>query len=589
MVDRTMLSVLTASRGFVALVALLSVLACGQMARAETSPLLASEILALATTDPAAALARVDAEIAEAAAETPPDIVRLRDLYRLKADLLHAQGRLAEAARVLLELAGSAQAGQESSGGDPIAILHEAGELLARAGDQRAAERVYRAALEEEAEAGMPVEVRRRTLARLAEIAEERGDSEAASAYRQNAAELAERQPVPTRGAGEEAEAESVDIYYATDRAPTHDPYPGRFYGHDRGKLEYGVATVTIPRNHVPGRIEAPSILSFEVTPSPARHIILVSVKPMAGDDVFARMRAHLEKSDTDDAFVFVHGYNVSFEDAAKRTAQLAYDMGFNGLPILYSWPSRASTIAYMADAAVVRFSGRRLWHFLEDVVARSGAKRIHLIAHSMGNRAMTDALELMALKRGGGDMPVFDQIIFAAPDVDAGLFAEMATTIRPLGRRLTLYASNEDWALAVSRKLHGDAPRAGQGGENILATPVVDSVDMSLLGEDMLKHGYFADDSSALVDLVSLFWQNPDPAQRCGLELRESSEQKVRVWDYQPSACDGATVLPLVARLRHAKIGTVEGVKRTVATLLHDRSLAARIEPLVERLVSKP
>ena len=29
------------------------------------------------------------------------------------------------------------------------------------------------------------------------------------------------------------------------------------------------------------------------------------------------------------DVLVFVHGYNVGFEDAARRAAQLAYDLNF--------------------------------------------------------------------------------------------------------------------------------------------------------------------------------------------------------------------------------------------------------------------
>src|SRR5690606_3207909 len=116
--------------------------------------------------------------------------------------------------------------------------------------------------------------------------------------------------------------------------------------------------------------------------------------------------------------------------EAAKRTAQMAYDMNFDGLPILYSWPSRASLLSYISDTAVVNLSGRRLTLFLEDLVQKSGAKRIHLIAHSMGNRALTDALELYAL-RHEGEPPAFEQVLFTAPDLDAGLFAAMARTMR--------------------------------------------------------------------------------------------------------------------------------------------------------------
>jgi len=52
---------------------------------------------------------------------------------------------------------------------------------------------------------------------------------------------------------------------------------------------------------------------------------------------------------------LFVHGYNVSFEDAARRTGQLAYDLGFEGPTVFFSWPSRGSVTAYTrrADRAV--------------------------------------------------------------------------------------------------------------------------------------------------------------------------------------------------------------------------------------------
>jgi len=246
------------------------------------------------------------------------------------------------------------------------------------------------------------------------------------------------------------------------------------------------------------------------------------------------------------------------YASAAKRAAQLAYDMNFVGVPILYSWPSRDSTAGYMADAAVVQLSARRLSRFLGDVVAQSGATTVHIIAHSMGNRALTEALELMSLRRQQTvDMaPPFDQIVFAAPDVDAGLFAEMLPTIRPLARRLTLYASENDWALVTSRHLHGDAPRAGQGGPDTLAVTQIDSLDMSELGDDMLAHGYFASDRSALVDLAALFWRNVDPANRCGLE-KARHESGVSTWRYVPGTCPDTAILAAIGQLQELGVTT--------------------------------
>ncbi len=35
-----------------------------------------------------------------------------------------------------------------------------------------------------------------------------------------------------------------------------------------------------------------------------------------------------------------MHGYNTSFDNALYRTAQIAYDLDFDGATFLYSWPS---------------------------------------------------------------------------------------------------------------------------------------------------------------------------------------------------------------------------------------------------------
>lgn len=62
-------------------------------------------------------------------------------------------------------------------------------------------------------------------------------------------------------------------------------------------------------------------------------------------------MRQLVANSRQRSAFMFVHEYNVFFEDAAKRTAVLAFDLRFPGAPILYSWPSKASKRAYPKDS----------------------------------------------------------------------------------------------------------------------------------------------------------------------------------------------------------------------------------------------
>src|SRR5262249_32675638 len=69
-------------------------------------------------------------------------------------------------------------------------------------------------------------------------------------------------------------------------------------------------------------------------------------------------------------AFVFVHGYNVSFDNALRRTAQLAHDLRFDGAAFLYSWPSHGEFGAYEEDQKNSLGSVHDLRQFLEFIVA---------------------------------------------------------------------------------------------------------------------------------------------------------------------------------------------------------------------------
>ena len=503
--------------------------------------------------DIAEALSIIEGALPAAAAD--PRL--LHDLLKRKAEVLEQAGRTAEAARAWLAVAAALEA-EEGGETSPqlVAPLEEAADAFEITGDKVQAAEALARALAALSAAGLR-ERGEAVAARLEELAQGvGGDAEEQATFAvdrfREAADASDR--AGPFAVDPEQGFTSVKIYYATDRARTGEDDPNEFYGGDRGELELGTAVVSIPPRHTPGAIERPSIWTLTFREDPGRHVVLQSVTPDDADGVFGAMRSQLADAGSDSAFVFVHGFNVPFFEAAQRTAQMAYDMNFDGAPILFSWPSRASLLSYIADTAVVNLSGRRLSMFLEDVVQKSGAKRIHLIGHSMGNRALTDALELYAL-RHEGEPPAFDQILFTAPDLDAGLFAEMAKTIRPIAQRLTLYASDKDWALAVSRKLHGDAVRAGQGGSRILSSPVVDSIDMTSIGEDMLMHSYYANNPSALTDILSLFWRDAGPNERCG--MTRTKGENGDFWEYVPQECDGNALLSTLSFLRRASIVT--------------------------------
>jgi len=462
-------------------------------------------------------------------------------------------------------------------------IYEAAGDAYARAGDGARAVSFFTHALRIDTRYGdCASEATARLHARLARAYDMLGETGKADRHRGLANDLALRCAEPGAGSGtrgitvtsEAASADSggftrVKVFYATDRARTGSDRPNDFYGGERGDLDFGTLEVTVPRVHKPGAVEAPSLARLEWRENPRRHFVIMTLTTLSGDELFADMAETLAGRGAEEAFVFVHGYNVSFAAAAKRTAQIAYDLNFDGAPILYSWPSRASLLSYFADEAVVRLSGRHLRGFLEDVVARSGAKRVHLIAHSMGNRALIDALELMAAERRGmadGAAPMFEQIIFTAPDEDAGLFAEMVRSVRPLARRLTLYTSDQDLALATSRELHGDAPRAGEAGEKILIADAIDSIDMTGLGEDMLGHSYFANDTSALTDILWLFWNDTAPDGRCGMQ--PTADSRGRYWVFDTLRCDGPVAMSALTLARAKGQAALVTVDRALAEL---------------------
>ncbi len=183
-------------------------------------------------------------------------------------------------------------------------------------------------------------------------------------------------------------------------------------------------------------------------------------------ESFFDQLRFKIGASPSQSAFVFIHGYNVTFEDAVLRTAQISYDLKYDGAAILYSWPSQGTLWGYSRDEANVAWSISHLDQFLRDIKDRTGIKEFHLVAHSMGNRALLGALERISL-REPTKQPMFNQIVLAAPDVDAGEFkTTYAKAVDECSQQATLYCSATDRALLASLKVHGYARLGLTSGE---------------------------------------------------------------------------------------------------------------------------
>lgn len=543
----------------------------------------------LATSDPVLALQQADDALRDPSIiGNPPDLRLVLDLLRLRAELLEQLGNGLAGGDGWAEYARLSASTRPSLGIDPVPAFEKAAALYEVDAAYEQARRMIELAIEAEIETGRTGEKLVALNTILVRLATAEGRIDLAEAAQEIIDSGGELPLFETQIDEKKPGFRAVEVYYATDRARSGDPRAEHFYGIERGdRIELGVATVTIPDTHTPGQIERPSVWRLEFSTSPTKHVVLQDVAPVDPGTFFGRLQGEFEENSERDLFVFVHGYNTGFVKAATRTAQMAHDMGNSVVPVLFSWPSRDSTVGYIADAAVVRLSGRRLAVFLEDLAQRSGARTIHLVGHSMGNRALTDALEILALRRNAqpGDEPVFGQVMFAAPDVDAQLFAKMAQVFRPLAKRLTLYASSSDWALVSSRKLHGSAPRAGLGGSVLVAADAFDSIDMSALGADMLAHEYFADDSSALADIMTLFWQDAPPERRCGLAPRNKGNSVV--WDYQAGACASNDLIGAIVNLRNENARSRDEMRVIVSSLMSERNRVEHVLSVLERVLT--
>ncbi len=309
----------------------------------------------------------------------------------------------------------------------------------------------------------------------------------------------------------------SVPVFFATDR--NRITYSPLSYGGEREptkQLHLGRIDVSIPRDHQAGQVERPTIWTL-YREDPDKHFVIIKASEQPYDEFYRQLGQIVAASVRKEAFVFVHGYNVAFEAAVYRTAQIAYDLGFDGAPILYSWPSVANPAEYLVDANNSDWTIDRLHYFLEDVAAKTGANYIHVIAHSRGNWPVMQALNAIATEPRNAPRPRFRQIVLTAPDVDADKFRELARAVETVGERTTLYASSKDEALALSKRFQG-YQRAGDVQPDIVVVPGLDSIDVSNVDTSFLGHSYVGDNTSVIADIARLLRTGFAPSRRCGL-----------------------------------------------------------------------
>lgn len=296
--------------------------------------------------------------------------------------------------------------------------------------------------------------------------------------------------------------AGKVEIYVATTREASAAPV--YFDGERAPKLAFAKLEITVPRSHKPGELELPDSGPGD----PAKHFTATNIERLDLAPVVADVRRDIMRRPASerDVLVFIHGYNTNFADAVYRFAQIVYDSGFKGVPVLFSWPSRGQLLAYPYDRESAYYSRDFLEANLRGIARDIGPGRMDILAHSMGTILTLETLRQAAIRGDGTFGGKLRDVMLAAPDVDLDVFKTLMHVIR---RPVTVFVSADDRALDFSRRFAGDKTRLGavsaKDTKTIaelekLGAHIIDLSEVS--SGDSLNHAKFAS-SPKVVQLI--------------------------------------------------------------------------------------
>jgi esterase/lipase superfamily enzyme len=337
----------------------------------------------------------------------------------------------------------------------------------------------------------------------------------------------------PTLSIGPEGADRLYPVWYATNRRPDGR---GGFGAERNDRITHGRADVFVPKNHRTGETGNGWLRRLLRLQLSSDRLRLQAVTPLDANAYHSEIASASTEAralfGTSHALVFLHGYRVSFEEAAIRAAQLGCDLDVQGPTAFFSWPSQGELTGYIEDGAAIEASERAIADFLSDFCQNSGADTVHLIAHSMGNRGLLRALQRIAADAGRWGHVRLGQIFLAAPDIDRDLFLDLADLYPRFSERTTLYASGRDLALWASSSggLHGH-PRAGYFTPYTVADGI-DTIAVPDFNVELLGHSVFAKAEALLYDIGGLMRTDLPPGKRQRIVAR--TEQGQSFWSFR-------------------------------------------------------
>ena len=301
-------------------------------------------------------------------------------------------------------------------------------------------------------------------------------------------------------------------------------PGSGQFGG-QRGTLHGGICSLSFS----PIRVleDLANAAPFYI---PDQKIAIDGITELSIDQLLDTIESSAQ-TDGGNTVVYVHGYNIDFEKGCRHSAVLQRSLGLNDRLLLFSWPADGNVLKYTWDEADLVWSAPFMADFFEDLVQRSGSRKIDIVAHSLGARGVFQALTRLASQELGQFK--IGELILIAPDIDVDIFNHDLPLLNRVVDRITIYVSENDKALKLSKEVHG-YPRLGEAGAALTTFEGVETVDISLISLQRLSgHVYHLSNKEVIDDLVSLLHTKLPADKRPRMQQR--NHDGVAYWRLMP------------------------------------------------------
>jgi esterase/lipase superfamily enzyme len=260
-----------------------------------------------------------------------------------------------------------------------------------------------------------------------------------------------------------------VPIYAVTNRQRSTTDAGEMFSGERSNEISYATISVSIPPDGARrvGEVQWPTSLPG----NPQTNFMTVSADYIDKQRFAASVTVAAKQSSGGKVLVFVHGFNNRFDDAVYRLAQIVHDSKVAVVPVLFTWPSRGEVRlrAYTYDRESANYSRDALESLLSTLEGCSSVTEVTLLAHSMGNWIALEALRSRSIRNAaaGTRRDKLRNAVLIAPDVDVDVFRTQLQRIGNARPQISLFVSQDDDALALSKMIWGDVPRIGDINPN--------------------------------------------------------------------------------------------------------------------------